>query len=149
MCIRDRVCVWNRALTEDEIRLGRHLTKNPSIDQTIVGYYQFDDVSSGEVIDKASGIDGVLSGSANIIPSNVAVGSGTSQILLIQNNGNVSFTNGGDLSIGFGALNPNGKVVVSHLNVLPDTVPQIKTPQGAYSVSYTHLDVYKRQVCHC
>ncbi|HQW01850.1 MAG TPA: PKD domain-containing protein [Saprospiraceae bacterium] len=128
----DEVCVWNRALTEDEIRLGRHLTKNPSIDQTIVAYYQFDDVSSGEVIDKASGVDGVLSGNANIIPSNVAVGSGTSQILLVQNNGNVSFTNGGDLSIGFGALNPNGKVVVSHLNVLPDTVPQIKTPQGAY-----------------
>ncbi len=128
----DEVCVWNRALNEDEIRLGRHLIKNPSTDQTIVGYYQFDDVSSGEVIDKASGIDGVLSGSANIIPSNVSVGSGTSQLLLVQNNGNISFNNGGDLAIGFGGINPNGKVVVSHLNVLPDTVPQIKTPQGAY-----------------
>ena len=50
----------------------------------------------------------------------------------ITSGGPVHFTNGGDLTIGFNATHPNGKVVVSHLNVIPDTVPVNQTPQGAY-----------------
>lgn len=128
----DEVCVWNRALSEDEIRLKRHLVKDPAVDPTLIGYYQFDAVTSGEVIDKVSGLDGVLSGNATIVNSDAPVGSGTSEIKLVQAGGNVSFTNGGDLSIGFKSTHPNGKVVVSHLNVLPDTIPQDLAPQGAY-----------------
>lgn len=128
----DEVCVWNRALTEDEIRLNRHLVKDPGSDASIIGYYQFDHVTSGEVIDKSSGIDGVLSGTATVVPSRVPVGSGTSEIKLVQSSGNASFTNGGDLAIGFGNVQPNGKVVVSHLHVQPDTLPPGRASQGAY-----------------
>jgi PKD repeat protein len=131
----DEVCVWNRALTENEIRLMRHLVKQPSSDPTLIGYYQFDEVTSGEVIDKASAIDGVLSGNAMIIPSDAPVGSGSSQILLIQNAGNASFTNGGDLEIGFMNLHPNGYVVVSHLLVPPDTIPGDMASQGGYWIA--------------
>lgn len=128
----DEVCVWNRALTEDEIRLMRHLIKDPAADPTLICYYQFDDLGSGSVIDKANGLDGSLSGNTDIIPSNVPVGSGTSQLLLVQNGGNVSFDNGGDLAFGFKSTHPNGKVVVSHLRVLPDTLPNELSAQGAY-----------------
>ena len=128
----DEVCVWNRALTEDEIRLQRHIVKDPSVDGTIVTYYQFDEVASGEIVDKASGIDGSLTGNASTIPSDAPVGGGTSQILTVQNNGNVPFTTGGDMAIGFSNINPNGKVVVSHLRVEPDTLPSDRMPQGGY-----------------
>jgi len=128
----DEVCVWNRALTEDEIRLQRHLVKQPANDPTIVSYHQFDNLLSGDVIDKANGIDGTLVGSANIVSSDAPLGSGTSQILLVQNSGNAIFNNGGDLAIGFKANHPNGKVVVSHLHVLPDTMPLHAYSQGAY-----------------
>ena len=151
----DEVCVWNRALTEDEIRLQRHLVKNPASDPTIVSYYQFDNLSSGEVIDKANSIDGALAGSAHIISSDAPVGSGTSQILLVQNSGNASFSNGGDLSIGFKATHPNGKVVVSHLHVQPDTMPQDLSSQGAYWIvnnyganqSFAGLDSLRFYAC--
>ena len=128
----EEVCVWNRALTEDEIRLKRHLVKDPGSDPTIVNYFQFDELVSGDVVDKANGFDGSLSGNVNIIPSNAPVGSGSSQILLIQNGGPATFNNGGDLKIGFNATHPNGKMVVTHLQVAPDTVPTNLATQGAY-----------------
>ncbi len=130
----DEVCVWNRALSEDEIRLQRHLTKNPSLDATIIGYYQFDQVASGEIVDKASGLDGHLTGNVNIVRSNAVVGAGTSQIVNVTGGGNVPFTNGGDMAVGFKTTHPNGKVVVSHLHVLPDTMPSPLDAQGAYWV---------------
>ncbi len=128
----DEVCVWDRALSEDEIRLMRHLVKDPASDASIIGYYQFDQAASGEVLDKAYGVDGVVTGNASVIPSNVPIGSGTSQILDIQSSGNASFDNGGDLGIGFKSLHPSGKVVVSHLRVHPDTLPNDLSSQGAY-----------------
>jgi PKD repeat protein/photosystem II stability/assembly factor-like uncharacterized protein len=128
----EEVCVWNRALTEDEIRLQRHLVKNPGIDGTIFNYFQFDQLASGEIIDKANGMDGAISGNVNIILSNAPVGSGTSEMKTITAGGPVHFTNGGDITIGFNNTHPNGKVVVSHLNVVPDTVPADEIPQGAY-----------------
>ena len=128
----DEVCIWNRALTEDEIRLMRHLVKDPEADPTIIGYYQFDQIASGEVIDKANGVDGSLTGNISIIPSNAPVGSGTSQIIDVQSDGETQWSNGGDLAIGFRPTHPDGKVVVSHLRVSPDTLPNNKVPQGMY-----------------
>ena len=129
----DEVCIWNRALTQDEIRLQRHLIKKPSADPGIKAYYQFDEgINSGFIIDKVAGRDGVLNGSAAIITSNVPVGSGTSQILNINSSGIYSFNNGGDLDIGFGTTHPNGKVVVSHLWVKPDVLPYGPTTQGGH-----------------
>lgn len=128
----DEVCIWNRALSEDEIRLSRHLIKVPATDPDLIGYYQFDDIETGAVVDKAQGVDGTLSGPAVIERSDAPVGSGTSQMLLIQNNGHHAFTDGGDLALAFGPSHPNGKVVVSHLRVRPDTLPETGITQGAY-----------------
>lgn len=128
----DEVCLWNRALSENEIRLLRHLVKDPSTDATLINYYQFDEVASGEIVDKASGLDAVLTGNASTIDSDVPVGSGTSQIIDVLSGGNVPFTNGGDMAIGFNNTYPNGKVVVSHLHIEPDTLPQPLAAQGGY-----------------
>jgi PKD repeat protein/photosystem II stability/assembly factor-like uncharacterized protein len=131
----DEVCIWNRALSQDEIRLQRHLIKNPSADNTIKAYYQFDaDVLSAIAIDKAGGKDGVLNGGAQIVLSDASVGSGTSQIKTISAAGNSLFDAGGDMEINFGATHPNGKVVVSHLRTRPDILPGSDVPQGGYYI---------------
>ena len=131
----DEVCIWNRSLSQDEIRLQRHLTKDPGTDPTIKSYFQFDkDISSGFVINKAAGKDGILNAGAHIIESNAPVGSGTSEIKNITAGGLATFNNGGDVDIQFGSLHPNGKVVVSHLRVEPDTVPAGLVPQGGYYI---------------
>ncbi len=132
----DEVCTWDRSLSEDEIRLLRHLVKDPVSDADIVGYYQFDDLVSGEVLDKANGLDGSLSGNVTLLPSDLPIGSGTSQILDIQSDGNTTFDNGGDFSFGFQGVHPDGKVVVTHLRIPPDVVPDTnKNPQGAYWIA--------------
>ena len=128
----DEVCAWNRALTNDEIRLQRHLVIDPADDSTIISYFQFDELTSGEVIDKANALDGMLSGNASIVPSHAPVGAGTSQLILVQSGGNKQFTSGGDMEIGFNSSHPNGRVVVSHLHVLPDTLPLNLDQQGGY-----------------
>ena len=131
----DEVCIWNRALSADEVRLQRHLVKNPVADNTIKAYYQFDEnITSGFVLDKAGGKDGVLNSGAAIIPSDAAVGSGTSQIKTISAAGNSLFDAGGDMEINFGTTHPNGKVVVSHLRPRPDVAPGSDVPQGGYYI---------------
>lgn len=131
----DEVCIWNRALSQDEIRLQRHLIKNPAADNSLKAYYQFDaEVSSGFVTDKANGKDGVLNGKAGIISSDAPVGSGTSQMLTITSAGTAGFNSGGDMDITFGTTHPNGKVVVTHLRTMPDVVPNSLVQQGGYYI---------------
>ncbi|MDQ3016607.1 MAG: PKD domain-containing protein, partial [Bacteroidota bacterium] len=129
----DEVCIWSRALSQDEVRLQRHLTKNPSSDPTLKAYYQFDkNINSGFIIDKVNGKDGVLNSGATVITSDAPVGSGTSQIVTISSSGQASFNSGGDMDITFGTTHPNGKIVVSHLRPSPDTMPANLVQQGGY-----------------
>jgi len=45
----DEVCIWKRALTQEEIREYRHLTKENIIetDPDILAYYQFNEMEGG------------------------------------------------------------------------------------------------------
>lgn len=131
----DEMCLWNRALTIDEIRLLRHVVKDPAADNTIKAYYQFDaNIHSGFVVDKAGGKDGILNAGAAIVPSNAPVGKGTSEIKTITTNGLTTFNNGGDMAINFSGTNPNGKVVATHLITLPDTVLDGRLPAGGHYI---------------
>lgn len=129
----DEVCIWTRALSQDEIRLQRHLIKDPVEDPSIAAYYQFDEgIYSGNIIDKVNGKDGFINGNAAIVPSFASVGSGTSEILNINSPGFIPFLNGGDIGIEFGLTHPGGKVVVSHLWIQPDTLPGTLIPEGGH-----------------
>lgn len=83
----DEVCVWNRALSEEEIRLQRHLTKENLIteDTAIIAYYQFNEPGSS-VFDRKNSFHGFLAGNAGKSNRSVAVGSGNSQILIYSDN---------------------------------------------------------------
>lgn len=142
----DEVCIWNRPLSLEEIRLQRHLIKDPANDPTLIRYFQFDILETTSVIDKANGFDGKISGPAALVPSDAPVGVGTSEIKFVGSNVLYNYLNGGDLKIDFGPNNPNGFLAVTHLRNNPDILPPNKTIQGGYWIlnnygSVTNINV--------
>lgn len=128
----DEVCIWNRSLTLEEIRLKRHLIKNPSLEPNLIRYFQYDILESSNVVDKANGFDATLSGPATLITSDAPVGVGTSQIQLANHTGLFNYLSGGDVKIDFGSNHPNGLLAVTHLRNKPDVLPANKNIQGGY-----------------
>ncbi|HRG57787.1 MAG TPA: T9SS type A sorting domain-containing protein [Bacteroidia bacterium] len=118
----DEVCIYNRALSQNEIRELMHLTKKPNIDSTLVTYLQFNE-SNGIAYDK-SGINHIsLAGGSSRTTSTAPVGGGVSQRLNINNTGSNSFGNTGLISNFGGVILPNGEVCVTRINLQPDVTP--------------------------
>ncbi len=120
----DEVTIWNRALSQAEIRNLKHLTKKDIIntEQGLVAYYQFNKLSGAATYDNARSNHGWLSGGAAIEHSTAPVGPGESEILTIDKAGTYSSEKTG-LDIEFADSNPQGDIVISRLNVLPDSLP--------------------------
>ncbi|RME97702.1 MAG: LamG domain-containing protein, partial [Bacteroidetes bacterium] len=123
----DEVTVWKRALSEAEIRELRHLTKEGLVDTDVdlLAYYQFNDVvGATRVMDVGGTAHGGLQGNATLTMSTAPVGAGAAHIQNLQAN---QFTYampdvGTELTLS-DCESPNGQLVVSRLNVLPDTPP--------------------------
>jgi hypothetical protein len=121
----DEVTVWNRTLSEDEIRLIRHLTKEGQVqnDGSLIAYYQFNSLSNqGLILDKTGGNHANFKANATLTNSSAPVASGSSQMLTINGAGTYNTTVGMDLTFGTGTY-PNGKVVISRLDYRPNVVP--------------------------
>ncbi len=123
----DEACIYNRALTQAEIREKMHLTKTPSADATLLAYYQFNPTISEtgtNVIDRANLNHAVLSNGASKTTSVAPIGGGASHRMTVNSSGEKTFT-GTDVKLTFpssGAL-PNGELVVSQINNAPDQAP--------------------------
>jgi hypothetical protein len=123
----DEVCIYNRALTQANIRESMHLTRTPSTDATLLAYYQFNNTVSetgSNIIDRANLNHAVLGNSASKITSVAPLGGGTSYRMTVNSSGEKIFT-GTDVKLTFptsGTL-PNGELVVSQINNAPDQVP--------------------------
>jgi len=118
----DEVCIYNRALSQNEIRELMHLTKKPGLDTSLVTYLQFNE-ATGAAYDK-SGINHVsLAGGASRTTSTAPIGGGNSQRLNINNNGNYVFGNTGLTLNANGNVLPDGEVCVSRINLQPDVTP--------------------------
>jgi len=117
----DEVCIFNTSLTENEIRDMMHLTKKATDFPSLVHYYQFNR-ASGLVTDRIANLHANLHGGATRVKSTAPVGGGVSQRLDISTSGIYDYDQVG-LKMRFGntATLPNGDLVVSRLNVLPDT----------------------------
>lgn len=133
----DEVTVWDRALTQNEIRDMRHLTKESPLanDPNLRAYFQFNDVFNnvyGEnivVLDKKRAYHGVLQGGATLTTSNAPVGGGVSERQNITNGGLKTFaTPKVDLEFPIGGTLPNGEIVVTRLNRSPDQKPTGGSP---------------------
>ncbi len=118
----DEVCVWNKSLTQEEIREYRHLVKNPETDEDIIAYYQFNR-SDPSITDFANGHNATLAGSATLVTSDGPFGAGESERINVSALGSYDFLDG-DMEIEFvNGLVPDGEVVVTHLTVDPDVSP--------------------------
>jgi PKD repeat protein/photosystem II stability/assembly factor-like uncharacterized protein len=134
----DEVCIYNRSLSQTEIRDLMHLTKKPSEDNSLVLYYQFNE-SNGPVLDKVGLRHAGLSGDAMRVVSTGPFGGGISKRLNISSAANYNFTPTG-LNLDWTNANtlPNGEVVVSRINLFPDQLPA----QNWNARSYWIIDNY-------
>jgi len=130
----DEVCIWDTSLSKEEIRELRHLTRtgdNP-YSQNLIAYYQFNvDDGSNQILDKVASKHASLNGSAEKIVSTAPFGDGQSHRLEINAAGNYSFGDT-EVDIDFGNNHPNGEVVVTRLNLLPDSLPNSNPTAGNY-----------------
>jgi photosystem II stability/assembly factor-like uncharacterized protein len=117
----DEVCIWNRALDSNEIRSLSHLTKEDTInDPTFIAYYQFNEGNIRAYDKKGfNHLDIAATGTATL--STAPVGSGSSHHLAVNAPGVYNFSNAGtELTFAAGTV-PYGNVVVTRLNVSPDS----------------------------
>jgi PKD repeat protein len=126
----DEVRIWNSALTQNDIRDMRHLTKeNVMADANLKAYFQFDELVGDKILDKARVYHGTLQGNAALATSTAPIGSGLSQRLNVASGGIKSFgTPQVDIEFPSTGTFPNGEVVVTRLNTAPDQTPTGGTP---------------------
>lgn len=119
----DEVCLWDRALSLDELRLNKHLTKVNSSDANLFAYYQFNNISNGEVYDVKNTNDLSVVRNMVVVDSTCPVGEGISQKLSVtQNNTQYDFSNV-NMKLTTGSSNFNGDVYATKLNTTPFLKP--------------------------
>jgi len=119
----DEFCLYEKALSQDEVRLQMHLVKDPSTDPSLVHYYQFNEPDGSTTIDKAGILRAETPGNREI--SGAPVGLGTSSKQTISSPGVKDFPNEG-LMVEFPGSGPfpNGEIVVTRLSNQPDVNPK-------------------------
>ncbi|OWP76377.1 LamG-like jellyroll fold domain-containing protein [Flavobacterium oreochromis] len=135
----DEVCIWNRALTIDEIRKWRHLTKSISGDPILTGlvaYYQFNESVGNITLNKNNSNKYATykgSGYSRSI-SKASIFEGVSEKINVNSAGIKDFTSTG-LTLEFASgTYPNGDVWVSKGNINPDELPSIGTNYNFYTI---------------
>lgn len=123
----DEVAIWDRALSRDEIRELRHLTKEDLAltDSHLLAYYQFNEpITGSRVMDKVGSHHASTAGSAGLPVSTAPVGGGSSMRMSLLGTGNYDFLPAG-LTAGLpgSGIYADGEVVVSRINLAPDSVP--------------------------
>lgn len=126
----DEVTIWNRALTQDEIRELRHLTKEDVIptDPNLIAYFQFSEIFNGQIMDHAGSYHGSLNNGAIIAPSSAPIGGGISQRLtLSENTFEYDFDELNAKLFFSDCENPSGEIVLTRINIPPNTLPNGNT----------------------
>jgi photosystem II stability/assembly factor-like uncharacterized protein len=132
--LMEEVCVWNRELSQDEIRKLRHLTKTPQDDPALLAYYQFNE-EIGDALDRSGLRHAFLSGAASRITSTCPVGIGVSARAQVAGAGSYGFTGTGLLmAFPAGGAYPGGEVYVSRINLAPDALPSDEAHSRSYWV---------------
>lgn len=133
----DEVTIWNRALTDEEIYLMRYLTKEDEVlnDPSLIAYYQFNEIlRENEILDHAGTFHGSLTSGALLVESGAPIGSGTSDLLLLNNSTSSYHANQTNTSFYTSDCDsPSGKIVVSHIESEPYIKPE---------TSYENVDEY-------
>ena len=123
---------WKRALSDDEIRLSRHLTKSNLDDDDLIAYYQFNHIDNGIVYDKKNSHN-LNSIGGELVISDAPVGPGKSSLISVDGGGVKDFSET-DLLIKFpnNGSYPDGDVVVSKIDINPSKIPNTDTINSKY-----------------
>jgi len=137
----DEVAIWNRSLTQEEIRETRHMTRR--IDQPIAPdlmvYYQFNLPNSTNILDKVGSRNAVQNGGSSKEISSAPVAGGTVHRMAVNTAGSYVFGDTG-VELTFDTTTPNGEVVISQLNELPNELPTTEANAGNYWVINNYGD---------
>ena len=131
----DEVSIWNTALTQNDIRKLRHLTRTGStpFTQDLFAYYQFNLMGSSIISDKVGLKHASLNGGASKINSTAPISGGESHRISVSLNGSYNFGDT-ELEIDFNTNTPNGEIVATRLHSLPDSMPSSNPNAGNYWV---------------
>ena len=137
----DEVCFYNRPLSTQEVRELMNLTRNnpnagsiPQTDTSLIGYYQFNELVSGQIMDHArrNPLSAVISANVNSV-STVPVGGGCVETQSVNSSGVYDYSVPGvELNFPSGGNVPQGDVVVTRLNVSPDQQAFAGTPIASH-----------------
>lgn len=128
----EEMTLWDRALSQSEIRLLRHLTKEDIADPNFKAYYQFNSLVNGIAYESINAKDMISSGGVDILDSTAPVGSGNSELMNIITEGLKDFSSvHTKIDFASGIL-PNGEVVVSILNNSPHQAPNTLALNDTY-----------------
>lgn len=129
----DELAIYDRALNQDEIRLRMHITKDLSTDPGILHYYQWNTDDTTIALDKV----GVrhLSLVADKVVSSGPFAAGVSSKMDVATGGLKQFTDEGvDMTFASSGTYPNGEIVVTRLDTLPDASPSDDEGAASYWV---------------
>ncbi len=127
--LMDEVCIYNRALSTNEIRELMNLTRNnpnagslPGNDASLISYYQFNEGPGKPAYDKTGGRHASLAGTADKSALSTApVGGGTFQRINVTTGGTKNFTAPGvEITFPGSGNKPNGDVIVTRINTQSD-----------------------------
>jgi len=136
--LMDEIRIYNRSLSQDEVRALRHLTvHDPNLENGLVGYLQLNDMKN-YILDKGRGapVANRTYNTTNYNVSTAPVGSGVSEKATITASGTFNFV-APQVSVTFpsGATVPNGDVWISRLDTLPFGIDgSASYPQGRYYI---------------
>ncbi|MBK7149673.1 MAG: T9SS type A sorting domain-containing protein [Bacteroidetes bacterium] len=144
----DEVSVYNRALSRNEIRELRHLTRNPQTDPSLVAYYQFNE-AEGAVLDKAGVTHAALLSDASRVVSSAPVGGGVAQRMSVNTDAAVALSAvSAVIDFKTASSSPQGEIVLTRLHVLPYASPDTFTAAphtyfvlNNYGTNQTQLDL--------
>ncbi len=123
----DEVTMWKRALSDDEVRRLRHITKEDVIptDPDLIGYWQFNNFVNGtKIMDHAGKYHGSLNAGAGLATSTAPVGGGNAQLLNLSAGQTVyDFAQIGTKLWMSDCEQPSGTIVATRLNIPPGVQP--------------------------
>jgi hypothetical protein len=133
--ILDEVCFYDKALTQNQIRQEMHLTRTHTNTDGLRSYLQFNE-ADGPAFDRVGLGFASFGGDAHRVVSTAAVGPGVSSRLDVSNPGGVVFGETG-VTMNFldaPAVYPDGEMVVTRLDLLPDQTPAADSVSRSYWV---------------
>lgn len=120
----DEVLIYDRALSQDEIRERMYLTRDPASETGLLAYWQFNR-AEGVITDRVGTNHASLLGGAVRVLSSTPVGPGASARSDVSGSGSYTFGTTG-LTLAFpadGTLFPGGELCVTRLDHAPHRVP--------------------------